>query len=263
MVPALLALRGRAQPVEARVDPATNLVMLGARRVDASDLEWDVPGIACVYGAALNFHGLRELFAPVFGAPPHGEPPRAPVLYVKPRNTWLAHGLPVPLPSDVDAVEIGATLGIVIGRDAYRVARERASDVILGYTLVNDVTIPTASLFRPPLRQKCRDGFCPIGPWVVPRDALDTTGALGIRACVNGEIRQQNSTANLHRDIAQLIADVTEFMTLRAGDVLTIGIAENPPLARVGDLMRVEVDGIGRLENRLVPEDEMLSEPLR
>jgi 5-oxopent-3-ene-1,2,5-tricarboxylate decarboxylase/2-hydroxyhepta-2,4-diene-1,7-dioate isomerase len=262
-VPALLALRGRPQPLEARVEPAENAVTIDGRRVDASELDWDTPTIGCIYGAALNFRGLRSLLEPAFHRPPHDAPPRAPVLYIKPRNTWLPHRRPVPLPAEVDAVEIGATLGVVIGRDATRMSRARAAEVIAGYTIVNDVTLPGAGLFRPPMRAKCRDGFCPVGPWVVPRDALPAPEALGIRAFVNGELRMQNTTANLHRDVASLIAEVTEFMTLRAGDLLAVGVPENAPLARAGDEMAVEIDGIGRLANRLVPEDVLLAETRR
>jgi 5-oxopent-3-ene-1,2,5-tricarboxylate decarboxylase/2-hydroxyhepta-2,4-diene-1,7-dioate isomerase len=255
VVPALLALRGRPQPIEGSVEPAENVVTIDGRRVAASELDWEPPAMGCVYGAALNFRGLRELLESEFHRPPHDHPPRAPVLYIKPRNTWTAHGRPVPLPSAVDAVEIGATLGVLIGRDATRVPRGRATEVIAGYTIVNDVTIPHAGLFRPPLRFKCRDGFCPVGPWVIARDAIPSAGALAIRARVNGEVRMENTTANLHRDIAGLIADVTEFMTLRAGDLLAVGVPEHPPLARAGDLMTVEIEGLGRLDNRLLPEE--------
>jgi len=73
----------------------------------------------------------------------------------------------------------------------------------------------------------------------------------------------QNTTAHLHRDVASLIAEVTEFMTLRAGDLLAVGVPENPPLARAGDEMAVEIDGIGRLVNRLVPEDGLVAETRR
>jgi 5-oxopent-3-ene-1,2,5-tricarboxylate decarboxylase/2-hydroxyhepta-2,4-diene-1,7-dioate isomerase len=203
-VSALLALRDRPQPFEARIDPAENAVIIDGRRVDASELDWDIPAIGCVYGAALNFRGVRELLEPAFHGPPHNAAPRAPVLYIKPRNTWLPHRCPVPLPADVEAVEIGATLGVIIGRDATRMSRERAAEVIAGYTIVNDVTLPGAGLFRPPLRAKCRDGFCPVGPWVIARDALPAPEALGIRAFVNGELRMQNTTAHLHRDIDPL-----------------------------------------------------------
>ena len=109
-VSALLALRDRPQPFEARIDPAENAVIIDGRRVDASELDWDIPAIGCVYGAALNFRGVRELLEPAFHGPPHNAAPRAPVLYIKPRNTWLPHRCPVPLPADVEAVEIGVNL---------------------------------------------------------------------------------------------------------------------------------------------------------
>ena len=253
-IPALLTLRGHAQPLEARVDPVENAVTIDGRGVDASTLAFEVPVTGCVYGAALNFRGVLSELEPHFHRPPHERPPVAPVLYIKPRNTWRPHGRPVPLPDGIEAVEIGATLGVVIARDASRVPRGRAAEVIAGYTIVNDVTIPGGGLFRPPLRSKCRDGFCPIGPWIVPRDAVASPDALEIRASVNGKLRMENTTANLLRDIAGLIADVSEFMTLRAGDLLAVGVPERPPLARAGDRMTVEIAGIGRLENTLLPE---------
>ena len=211
-----------------------------------------LPTPGCVYGAALNYRATLESLADVFSRPPHGRPPVAPVLYIKPRNTWTVHGAPVPLPEGVDAVEVGATFGVVIGRDARCIAPDAADDVIAGYTLANDVTIPHASVFRPPLRYKCRDGFCPIGPQLVPRIAVRAPEALEIRTYVNGELRMRASTSDLQRGVARLIADVTEFMTLRSGDVLLLGVPPDAPLARAGDLMTVEADGFGRLENRLV-----------
>jgi 5-oxopent-3-ene-1,2,5-tricarboxylate decarboxylase/2-hydroxyhepta-2,4-diene-1,7-dioate isomerase len=261
-IPALISLRGGTQPLLARVDPAENAVTIDDRSVDTFTLDWDVPVNGCVYGAALNFRGLLSQLEPDFHRPPHERPPAAPVLYIKPRNTWLAHRRPIPVPLGVETVEVGATLGVVIGRDASRVPRGKAAEVIAGYTIVNDVTIPGGGLFRPPLRAKCRDGFCPIGPWVVPRDAVASPDALEIRASVNGELRMRNTTANLHRDIAALIADVTAFMTLRAGDLLMVGVPEDPPLAQAGDEVTVEVEGIGRLRNTLVPEEIVSGEVL-
>jgi 5-oxopent-3-ene-1,2,5-tricarboxylate decarboxylase/2-hydroxyhepta-2,4-diene-1,7-dioate isomerase len=218
-----------------------------------------LPPSGCVYGAALNYRAALESLADVFSRPPHGRPPVAPVLYIKPRNTWSQHGQTVPLPDGVDAVEVGATFGVVIGRDARCVAADAVDDYITGYTLANDVTIPHASVFRPPLRYKCRDGFCPIGPHLVPRVAVRTPEALEIRAYVNGELRLRAGMGGLYRGVARLVSDVTGFMTLRAGDVLLLGVPPNPPLARAGDLMTIEADGFGRLENRLVPESDLES----
>jgi 5-oxopent-3-ene-1,2,5-tricarboxylate decarboxylase/2-hydroxyhepta-2,4-diene-1,7-dioate isomerase len=253
-VPAWLFVRGRPQPCSGLVEPDTGRIVLDGARLAAAELDWDVPHLGCVYGSALNFRGVRAGLESTFSRPPHNLPPQAPVLYIKPRNTWLACGLPVRLPPDAAEVEVGATLGIVIGRDARDVSQSTALDHVAGYTLVNDLTIPHTSLFRPPLRWNARDGFCPIGPWVIRRDAVAGVDALGIRAYVNGAVRMRASTADLFRGIPELVAAVSEFMTLRAGDLLTVGVPAHAPRARAGDRVAVEIDGLGRLENELVAE---------
>ena len=132
----------------------------------------------------------------------------------------------------------------------------RAADAlshVAGYRIVNDVTVPHEKVLRPPLKQKCRDTFCPMGP-VVQASQVGAPDALAIRAYVNGELRQSSDTSQLVRAVARLIADVTEFMTLDEGDVLLVGVPENPPRARVGDRVAVEIDGLGRLENAIAAE---------
>jgi len=212
-----------------------------------------------VVGALLEFQGAWHALEPVMAQPPHHRPPVHPVLYIKPANTWAHHGDPVLLPPDVAEVEIGATLGISFARAASRVNAAQALSHVSGYCIVNDVTVPHQSLLRPPMRQKCRDGFCPIGPWV-SADELRDPGALEIRSYINGELRQRSHTALLRRSVAQLIADVSEFMTLAPGDLLFIGVDTQPARARVGDHMAVEIDGMGRLENPLQAETAALQE---
>lgn len=212
-----------------------------------------------VVGALLEFQGAWQALEPVMAQPPHHRPPVHPVLYIKPANTWARHGDSVLLPPDVAEVEIGATLGISFARAASRVNAAQALSHVAGYCVVNDVTVPHQSLLRPPMRQKCRDGFCPIGPWV-SADELRDPGTLEIRSYINGELRQRSHTAHLRRNVAQLIADVSEFMTLAPGDLLLIGVAEQPARARVGDTMAVEIDGIGRLENPLQAETAAVQE---
>ena len=251
-VPALLALRGRPRPYPGLVDPAANEVVVDGRRRAAADLDWDPPDVRCVYGAALNSASQRRELDASFRQPPYQSPPVAPVLYIKPRNTWLGHRVPVMVPGDVEEVALGASLGILFARDVRHIRRDSALDAVAGFTIVNDLSIPHTSLFRPPLRFNARDGFCPLGPWIVPPGALRALDSLTLRAIVNGEVRQTVSTSDLHRDVAQLIADVSEFMTLGAGDLLTTGVAANPPRARVGDRIAIEIGGLGRLENELV-----------
>jgi 5-oxopent-3-ene-1,2,5-tricarboxylate decarboxylase / 2-hydroxyhepta-2,4-diene-1,7-dioate isomerase len=213
------------------------------------------PVAGAVYGTLFNFPGTLAALGAAVHASPYRAPPKAPVLYIKPANTWIGAGMPIPLPSDVEAVQVGATLGIVIGRPACRVTVNEAFDHVAGYTVVNDITIPHDSFYRPPLRYNCRDGFCPVGPSVVPREQVRNPDAVRIRAFINGELRQESTLAALVRPIAQLLADVTEFMTLMEGDILMVGVPERPPLARVGDTVAVEVDGVGRLENPVIAED--------
>jgi 5-oxopent-3-ene-1,2,5-tricarboxylate decarboxylase / 2-hydroxyhepta-2,4-diene-1,7-dioate isomerase len=256
---AWLNLYGHPAPLCAEIDPLRQRVRMGAREFAVAEERWEVPTRGNIYGVALNFRGALAALGNAIEAPPYQSPPRAPILYLKPRNTRIGYGVPIPIPADVEAVAVGATLGVVLGQNAYRVPVNDAAQFIAGYTIVNDVTIPHESYYRPALKQKCRDGFCPIGPWIVERDQLGSADALAIRAYVNGKLALENTTANLIRPIHQLIADISAFMTLAAGDVLLVGLPENLPLARAGDRIAVEIDGLGRLENPLVAEAPMAS----
>ena len=149
---------------------------------------------------------------------------------------------------------MGAALGIVIGKNAVAVNEQSALDYVAGFTIVNDVSIPHESIYRPAVQQKARDGFCPIGPWIVDRQSVSNPDDLPIRVYINDELRQENSTTNLIRPVARLLADVTEFMTLNPGDVLLVGVPEEAPQAKLGDKVRVEIAGIGILENVIVDE---------
>lgn len=251
---AWLNLYGHPAPLRAQVDPLRQTVTLGARQFAVADERWEVPTRGNVYGVALNFRGALAALGDATASAPYQAPPRAPILYLKPRNTRIGYGASIPLPADIEGVWVGATLGVVLGHSAHRISADKAGEVIAGYTIANDVTIPHESYYRPALKQKCRDGFCPIGPWIVERDQLRAADGLAIRAYINGELALENSTTNLIRSVPQLIADISEFMTLSAGDVLLVGLPENLPLARAGDTVAVEIEGIGRLENPVVAE---------
>ena len=206
-----------------------------------------------VVGALLNFRGAWAAMEPAMREAPHHRPPVHPVLYIKPANTWVGPGEAVRLPEDVPEVEVGATLGLVMGRAASRLSEAEALAHVAGYAIVDDVTVPHAAVLRPPMKQKCRDTFCPIGP-VVPAAAVANPDALGIRVYVNGTLRQQSDTGQLVRRTAKLVADVTEFMSLEAGDILLVGVPEGAPRVRVGDRVAIEIDGLGRLEHDIVAE---------
>ncbi len=178
-----------------------------------------------VYGVALNFRAELERLT--------GQLPIAPVLYLRPRNTWNTSGAPIRLPSAAKELKMAGTIGVLIGS---------------GYVAVNDISIPHESYFRPAIRQRCRDGFCVIGAEVTDRVPKE------IRISINGELRCRANTADLVRPIEQLIADIGEFLTLQPGDILLIGEPPDAPLARAGDRVQVQIDGLPAIENQVVPE---------
>lgn len=237
---------------EVEVHPKGGTVGFQGTSYPIQEMAVDAPVSGRVYGTLLNYKGALAELGEAMHQPPYHQPPIAPVLYIKPQNTLIGHGQPIPMPEDASELEVGAALGVVIGRRATRVSEEEALHFVTGYTVVNDVSIPQDSFHRPPVMQKDRDGFCPLGPWVIQRYAVANPDALEVRVFINGELRQQNSTQNLIRPVARLIADVTEFMTLDEGDVLLAGVPEGAPLAKVGDRIQIEIDHVGSLENTIV-----------
>lgn len=255
---ALIRLCGMREMEHAVASPADNTLELNGKRLHFDMLPWDVPVTGMVYGTLLNYKGALAALGDAVNQPPYNAPPKAPVLYIKPVNTHIGYGMPIPLSEDIEEIAIGAALGVVIGRTATRVSESAALDYVAGYTIVNDVSVPHDQVYRPAVKQLARDGFCPIGPWLIKPEAIQHPDSLGIRVYVNRELRQENTTANLIRPIPRLIAEITDFMTLYAGDVLLVGIPEHAPLAKAGDRVRVEIDGIGYLENPVVPEHQIV-----
>jgi 5-oxopent-3-ene-1,2,5-tricarboxylate decarboxylase / 2-hydroxyhepta-2,4-diene-1,7-dioate isomerase len=205
-----------------------------------------------VYGALLNHRTALQALGDAMSQPPYGGAPRAPVLYVKPRNTLARSGEPVAVPPGVPELEVGASLGLVIGRTACRLSEASALEHLAGYLIVNDVTVPHLPYYRPSIRFKARDGFCPLGPRVAPRAAVADPDALTTRVYIDGELTHTATTSQLVRPVARLLADVTDFMTLAPGDVLAVGVASPAPRVRAGQQARIEIDGLGWLENPFV-----------
>lgn len=219
--------------------------------ISASRPSCPVPATGPVYGVLLNFRGALAALGDAVTRPPYNAPPKAPILYLKPPNTWSAHGALIAVPRGVEALAMGGTLGVVIGRTACRVASRDALAHVAGYTVVNDVCIPHESYHRPSVRFTCRDGFCAIGPVIAQ---VTDPGNLAIEVEVDGEVRQRASTRDLIRPVAKLVEDVSAFMTLWPGTILTVGVDRGAPLARAGQKVSVTIAGIGTLFNTLVAE---------
>lgn len=201
-------------------------------------------GMGTVYGTLLNFRSELDALGDQVHQPPYRAPPRAPVLYIKPANTWSADGAEIPVPANVLQVEVGATVGMVM----------KAPGEIAGYRLMNDLSVPHASLFRPPVKFKCQDGFLGVGGQLLAAgEGLDPARFV-VEVRVNGELKQTVAFSSLIRPPRQLLADVSEFMTLGAGDVLMLGCDAGRPLAKPGDRVELSAPGLGRLTNTLVAE---------
>jgi len=208
---------------------------------------WRLSGT--VYGTLLNHRSALAALGAAAEEPPYRGAPRAPVLYLKPRNTLAGDGDAVTVPAGIAELEIGACLALVIGRAACRVSEARALDYVAGYLIVNDVSVPHSYYYRPSVRCKARDGFCPLGPHLTAAAAVADPDALGIRVYIDGLLCHSASTADLIRPVARLLADVTEFMTLSPGDVLAVGAAAPAPRVRAGQRVRIEIDALGSLTN--------------
>ncbi|MBL8355835.1 MAG: fumarylacetoacetate hydrolase family protein [Delftia acidovorans] len=216
---------------------------------------WRLSGT--VVGALLNHRAEWAALGAAVEAPPYKGAARAPVLQVKPRNTLVGSGAAVAVPPGAAGLDLGATLAIVIGRTACRVAPAEALAHVAGYTLAADLAVAqegTARHYRPGVRWRARDGFCPLGPRVVPAAALPEPDALTIEVQVDGRSVQRAGTGERVRPVAALLAEVSTFMTLQPGDLLLLGAAPGAPRVQAGQRVALSLPAIGTLAFTLVPE---------
>jgi 5-oxopent-3-ene-1,2,5-tricarboxylate decarboxylase / 2-hydroxyhepta-2,4-diene-1,7-dioate isomerase len=205
-----------------------------------------------VYGVALNYRATLEALGTALYEKPYGAPPKAPVLYIKPANTWMGDGDPIVVPPGIAGVQAGVTLAAVLKRDVYRATPETVLDALAGFTVVNDVTIPHSEFFRPLIQNRCRDSFCAIGTTLASAGAFPSLERIEMRVWVNDELRCTESTEGLVRPVARLLADISTLFTLATGDLVLIGAAPSSPVVKPGDQVRMEIDGIGSLRNPVV-----------
>ncbi len=197
-------------------------------------LRWTPKGT--VYGTLLNFRREWDLWSARMTQDPHKAAPQAPVLYVKTANTFCPAGQDLLLQDGVSEVDIGATLGLVIGEQAQ----------VVGAVLLNDWSVPHTSYYRPPVKFRCRDGFLGLPAQVTSGQVQDwATLQMDVRR--NGERVQTVNLRGLMRNLSALLADVGEFMTLQPGDVLMVGtdcLADGTrPRAKAGDQVEISAPG--------------------
>jgi 2-keto-4-pentenoate hydratase/2-oxohepta-3-ene-1,7-dioic acid hydratase in catechol pathway len=190
--------------------------------------------------------------------------PELPTVFNKQSTCVVGPRDAVHMPRVSSALDYEGELGFVIGRRCRHVPRARAHEVIAGYLVVNDVTVRDWQLRIPTWTMgKSFDTHGPLGPWLTTSDEAGDPHGLRLRTWVNGELRQDSSTKQLIFDCFALVEHLSTAFTLEPGDVIAtgtpggVGIALKPPqLLRVGDVVRIEIDGLGALENAVVPEPE-------
>jgi 5-oxopent-3-ene-1,2,5-tricarboxylate decarboxylase/2-hydroxyhepta-2,4-diene-1,7-dioate isomerase len=187
--------------------------------------------------------------------------PDVPSYFLKPPSSLARHGDEIVRPRGCRYLNYEGEVAAIVGRRMKRVREADALAHVAAYTVANDFGVHD---FRHAdrgsmLRVKGQDGFCPVGPEMVGAEEVDATD-LTLRTYVNGEVVQEGSTGELLWPIAYMLADLSRLVTLEPGDILLTGTPANSRPVEPGDVVDVEVDGIGRLSNRIVEAKEELAD---
>jgi len=241
--PEAMAVAGRAERSRARRFPISEVLLLAPVPVPPKFL-----GIGMNYRAHVAEMGR--------------EPPAHQYWFNKQRTCVVGPGHPIVVPPVSEQVDYEGELGIVIGRRAKGVPAARWLEVVAGFTVVNDVSVRDWQALSPTFTLgKSFDTHGPTGPFIVTPDEVGDAGDLRLRTWVNGELRQDSTTADLIFTCAEMIECLTTVFPLEPGDVLAtgtpagVGAGSTPPRwLRPGDTVRVEVDGVGVLENPVAAE---------
>ena len=183
--------------------------------------------------------------------------PERPILFAKWPNALIGPDDPIVVPEIVSQVDYEAELGVVIGARVRNVSAESALEAVRGYLCLNDVSARDMQFSdKQWTRGKSPDTFCPVGPELVPAAEVPDPQALRIRAILNGEVMQDSTTGKMVFGVAELIAFITQTITLEPGDLIAtgtpagVGVFRDPMvLLQVGDVVSVEIEGLGTLTN--------------
>ena len=215
-----------------------------------------VPMPRKIFGIGMNFSSFLEAMRRRGTLPPSGQR----IWFNRQQACVAGPDEDIWLPQGSDALDYEGELAVVIGRRCRHVPVAAARQVIAGYTIGNDVTVRDWAASCP-LLGKSFDTHAPMGPHLVTADALPDPHDLTITTLVNGQRRQSGSTAEMLSNCDELIAELSAVTTLEPGDIILTGtpdgcgVLQQPPhFLKVGDRVRIEIDGIGAIENQVVPE---------
>lgn len=261
-IPAEKAKRGVLELIEA-IDRGESLPAAAGPAIPLSAVQLTAPlprprrNLWCV---GRNYHAhAQELKASVF-KDNDANPESWPIVFTKVPECVVGPFDDVKLPKGVsDQIDYEAELAVIIGTGGKNISRSNAMSHVFGYTVVNDVTARDVQMRHQQWDMgKSFDTFCPMGPWIVTADELDGLNTR-VRCWVNGELRQDGPTSNMIFDIPTLIETVSRGITLYPGDVIAtgtpagVGMGLKPPqYIKTGDSIRIEIDGLGTIENKFV-----------
>lgn len=220
------------------------------RMVEEADVVW-LPPVKpqTVFTLGLNYadHAAELSF----------DAPKEPLVFLKGPNTFIGHSGHTVRPSDVTFMHYECELAVVIRKTGKNIKKEDAYDYVSGYTIANDYAIRDylENYYRPNLRVKNRDTCTPIGPWFVDKEDIADPMNLTLRTYINGEIKQEGTTADMVFGIPELIEYLSSFMTLNENDLILTGTPKGSVDTKVGDEVITEVEGIGKLVNTIVGEN--------
>lgn len=187
------------------------------------------------------------------------ELPKVPIIFNKQSTSATGPFAPILRPHESVALDYEGEMGVVIGKRCRRVPKDRYAEVVAGYTVLNDVTIRDWQRRSPTMTMgKSWDSHCPMGPSIVTPDEVDIS-KLDLKTLVNGDVRQQSDTSYLIFDVPTLIEHLSTAFTLEPGDVIATGTCagvaaamEGQPWLKDGDVVRVEIESLGAIENKVV-----------
>ncbi|HFP7025402.1 TPA: fumarylacetoacetate hydrolase family protein [Acinetobacter baumannii] len=205
-----------------------------------------------IFGIALNYKCLYEKLKAQFNEKPYVTEPKKPVLFIKTPNTRNASGHPI-VKKKGEILQAGPAVGVVIGKSTIRVSKSDAAAHIAGYVVVNELSLPEESYYRPAIKAKCQDGFCVLGTPVATSEVTDLSN-LGLKVFVNGELKQEGTTANWIRTPEQIIEEISEYMPLNEGDIILTGTPYGRVDLQAGDEVRIEIDQLGSVTNTIQEE---------
>ncbi len=226
-------------------DDQAELLLNDGVRVPVDGAQWLAPVTpgATVFALGLNYadHTAELGF----------KAPAEPLVFIKGQNSFVGHNGTSPRPQDGNQMHPECELVAIIGKPGRKISRENALSYVSGYTVACDYAIREylENYYRPNLRVKNRDATTPLGPWIVDAADVADPQALALSTTVNGKIVQSGSTADMVFDIAGLIVYLSDFMTLKPGDMILTGTPHGVHFVAGGDEVVCEIESIGRLVN--------------